>query len=87
MVPLSTRGKHMCGIQSVSVNGAVAVRANGQAAAILSWDGFHKIHARHRKVTEADVLAFASFLEKRGLEDEALELLEEYLSGHNVKIF
>ncbi len=75
----------MCGIHSPSRN-AVVVERNGRAA-VLSWDGFHKIHAPHRKVTEADVLAFAMFLEKRGLEDEALELLEEYLSGRNVKIF
>lgn len=76
----------MCGINSISGNGAVLVRRNGQAAGVLSWDGLHRLHAPRRKVTEADVLAFATFLEKRGLEDEALELLDQYLQGRNVQI-
>lgn len=76
----------MCGIISISGNAAVAVRGNGQMAAVLSWDGCHRLHAPRRKVTETDVLAFAMFLEKRGLEDEALELLDQYLDGYNVSV-
>lgn len=44
--------------------------------------GFRPARPTKKIVTEDDVLAYALFLEKRGLEDEAEELLERYLKGY-----
>ncbi|MSR70722.1 hypothetical protein EXS62_01645 [Candidatus Kaiserbacteria bacterium] len=73
----------MCGINSSAAN-AVVVTCKGTPAGLLSWEGLRRIHLPHRKVTEDDVMAFAVYLEKHGLQDKAEELLERYLAGYRV---
>ncbi len=74
----------MCGIHSPSRN-AVVVERNGRAA-VLSWDGFQATHAPRRKVGENEVQAYALYLEKHGLQVEALALLEDFFAGRRVEI-
>jgi len=75
----------MCGIHSPSRN-AVVVERNGRAA-VLSWDGFQATHAPRIKTGENEVQAYALYLEKHGLLDEALAVLEDFCAGRRVTIF
>jgi hypothetical protein len=73
-----------CGIQSVSFNGTVAVRGNGEPVAVLCWDGFHRLHAPIHRMTETDAMARALYFERRGQKDRADEVLEMYLQGRHI---
>ncbi len=73
-----------CGISSSSFNATVAVRSNGEAAAVLCWDGLHRLHAPVHRVTETDALARALYFERRGQLDQAEEVLQRYLDGHHI---
>lgn len=71
----------MCGINATSGNAAIVSRHG--TTVLLSWEGFRRLHHR-RHVTDDDVQAFALLLEKRGLKDQAEELLERYIAGYKV---
>jgi hypothetical protein len=73
-----------CGISSVSFNATVAVRSNGEAAAVLCWDGLHRLHAPVHRMTETDAVARALYFERRGFYDRADEVLQMYLDGRHI---
>lgn len=70
------------------------VLQNGRVAGTLSWTvGFVELSPPPMKWTDTDVLARCIYLEKHGRQQEALELLDRYLSskksvyGLNVSAF
>jgi hypothetical protein len=73
----------MCAVNAVARNTAVVMNAGGQVVGMLSWEGFRRSRP-HRKVTDDDVMAFVLLLSRRGLVDQAEELLERYLAGYKI---
>lgn len=61
------------------------VSANGHICGVHDWtEGFTALKCRRKEPTEDDVLAFALWLENRGLEEAVEDILERYLAGYRL---
>jgi len=66
---------------------AIIVTTGGHVRGVLSWtEGFKPLKCRRQAVTEDVILEYAVRLERRGLHDEAAELLERFLAGLRVEL-
>ena len=62
------------------------VIANGVIVGVHSWtEGFRALKCPKKALTEDDVLAVALWLEKRGMQDEALALIERFVEYHRLQ--
>lgn len=78
------QGEIMCSVITGSTT-TLPVERDGKVIGIASWtEGFIPGCKPRKALTENDVLAFAVFLERRGLQDQADELLERYLQGYRM---